>query len=335
MWITSGSITRKNPIISLSCVWFSCRDRERQFGPPSGPELCCGRVVLVELQLLVTLLWFCVQEFIFFLVGLQCFPVCYFDQSSGLQFGSGPQVQSKIFKESGEPKQMFKHQNAARFSRNQRDEMFPLSTGSAPTKQHRSGERSPLTPTFDPWQETISPAADAHWDRKNGGNKKMLWTWWHHQCSVEISKSSVHLFVLCLSAAEWGGGQSEYLLSTTVDVCWPPSDSSFSSQAEHELRVAQTEFDRQAEVTRLLLEGISSTHVSQRRRTAPLPTSVTFAFWWKPKPSLFTRRFWPSPNRAQETRTGRVHLSFWMFSRTKKQQQPDSLNPTHFCVNKN
>lgn len=34
------------------------------------------------------------------------------------------------------------------------------------------------------------------------------------------------------------------------------------SQAEHELRVAQTEFDRQAEVTRLLVEGISSTHVS-------------------------------------------------------------------------
>lgn len=34
-------------------------------------------------------------------------------------------------------------------------------------------------------------------------------------------------------------------------------------QAEHELRVAQTEFDRQAEVTRLLLEGISSTHVSR------------------------------------------------------------------------
>lgn len=36
----------------------------------------------------------------------------------------------------------------------------------------------------------------------------------------------------------------------------------FLLQAEHELRVAQTEFDRQAEVTRLLLEGISSTHVS-------------------------------------------------------------------------
>ncbi|XP_066568926.1 endophilin-B2 isoform X8 [Amia ocellicauda] len=35
--------------------------------------------------------------------------------------------------------------------------------------------------------------------------------------------------------------------------------------AEHELRVAQTEFDRQAEVTRLLLEGISSTHVHHLR----------------------------------------------------------------------
>uniref|UniRef100_A0A8D2ITI1 SH3 domain containing GRB2 like, endophilin B2 n=1 Tax=Varanus komodoensis TaxID=61221 RepID=A0A8D2ITI1_VARKO len=34
--------------------------------------------------------------------------------------------------------------------------------------------------------------------------------------------------------------------------------------AEHELRLAQTEFDRQAEVTRLLLEGISSTHVRPR-----------------------------------------------------------------------
>uniref|UniRef100_A0AAQ6AJ21 SH3-domain GRB2-like endophilin B2b n=1 Tax=Amphiprion ocellaris TaxID=80972 RepID=A0AAQ6AJ21_AMPOC len=38
-------------------------------------------------------------------------------------------------------------------------------------------------------------------------------------------------------------------------------------KAEHELRVAQTEFDRQAEVTRLLLEGISSTHVSHSHQT--------------------------------------------------------------------
>ncbi|XP_047425237.1 endophilin-B2b isoform X2 [Mugil cephalus] len=36
-------------------------------------------------------------------------------------------------------------------------------------------------------------------------------------------------------------------------------------KAEHELRVAQTEFERQAEVTRLLLEGISSTHLNHLR----------------------------------------------------------------------
>ncbi|XP_051268313.1 endophilin-B2 isoform X2 [Dicentrarchus labrax] len=36
-------------------------------------------------------------------------------------------------------------------------------------------------------------------------------------------------------------------------------------KSEHELRVAQTEFDRQAEVTRLLLEGISSTHLNHLR----------------------------------------------------------------------
>ncbi|XP_072908524.1 endophilin-B2-like isoform X4 [Hemitrygon akajei] len=37
------------------------------------------------------------------------------------------------------------------------------------------------------------------------------------------------------------------------------------TKAEQELRVAQTEFDRQAEVTRLLLEGISSTHTNHLR----------------------------------------------------------------------
>uniref|UniRef100_A0AAX7UL41 Endophilin-B1 n=1 Tax=Astatotilapia calliptera TaxID=8154 RepID=A0AAX7UL41_ASTCA len=41
--------------------------------------------------------------------------------------------------------------------------------------------------------------------------------------------------------------------------------SASASAAEHELRIAQTEFDRQAEVTRLLLEGISSTHVNHLR----------------------------------------------------------------------
>lgn len=34
------------------------------------------------------------------------------------------------------------------------------------------------------------------------------------------------------------------------------------SQAEAELRVAQTEFDRQYEITKLLLEGISTAHVN-------------------------------------------------------------------------
>ncbi|KAF6721081.1 Endophilin-B2 [Oryzias melastigma] len=41
--------------------------------------------------------------------------------------------------------------------------------------------------------------------------------------------------------------------------------SASASAAEQELRTAQKEFDRQAEVTRLLLEGISSTHVNHLR----------------------------------------------------------------------
>lgn len=45
-------------------------------------------------------------------------------------------------------------------------------------------------------------------------------------------------------------------------------------QAEDELRAAQTEFDRQAEVTRLLLEGISSTHVCE---PLPLHSSVVLS----------------------------------------------------------
>ncbi|XP_032395144.1 endophilin-B2b isoform X1 [Etheostoma spectabile] len=49
------------------------------------------------------------------------------------------------------------------------------------------------------------------------------------------------------------GSEQMKLLSEEVD------------KAEHELRVAQTEFDRQAEVTRLLLEGISSTHLNHLR----------------------------------------------------------------------
>ncbi|KAJ7994054.1 hypothetical protein DPEC_G00261960 [Dallia pectoralis] len=52
-----------------------------------------------------------------------------------------------------------------------------------------------------------------------------------------------------------------YVLSASASALW----SEEVDKAEHELRVTQTEFDRQAEVTRLLLEGISSTHVNHLR----------------------------------------------------------------------
>ncbi|XP_017558324.2 endophilin-B2a isoform X6 [Pygocentrus nattereri] len=52
-----------------------------------------------------------------------------------------------------------------------------------------------------------------------------------------------------------------YVLSASASALW----SEEVEKAEQELRVAQTEFDRQAEVTRLLLEGISSTHVNHLR----------------------------------------------------------------------
>uniref|UniRef100_A0A665VV32 Endophilin-B1 n=1 Tax=Echeneis naucrates TaxID=173247 RepID=A0A665VV32_ECHNA len=52
-----------------------------------------------------------------------------------------------------------------------------------------------------------------------------------------------------------------YVLSASASALW----SEEVEKAEQELRMAQTEFDRQAEVTRLLLEGISSTHVNHLR----------------------------------------------------------------------
>ncbi|XP_047446829.1 endophilin-B2a isoform X4 [Mugil cephalus] len=52
-----------------------------------------------------------------------------------------------------------------------------------------------------------------------------------------------------------------YVLSASASALWTEE----VEKAEHELRVAQTEFDRQGEVTRLLLEGISSTHVNHLR----------------------------------------------------------------------
>lgn len=51
------------------------------------------------------------------------------------------------------------------------------------------------------------------------------------------------------------------MLSASASALWTEE----VEKAEHELRIAQTEFDRQAEVTRLLLEGISSTHVNHLR----------------------------------------------------------------------
>lgn len=36
-------------------------------------------------------------------------------------------------------------------------------------------------------------------------------------------------------------------------------------KAERELRIAQSEFDRQAEITKLLLEGVSSSHAAHLR----------------------------------------------------------------------
>ncbi|XP_051924263.1 endophilin-B2a isoform X3 [Hippocampus zosterae] len=52
-----------------------------------------------------------------------------------------------------------------------------------------------------------------------------------------------------------------YVLSASASALW----SEEVEKIELELRVAQTEFDRQAEVTRLLLEGISGTHVNHLR----------------------------------------------------------------------
>lgn len=39
----------------------------------------------------------------------------------------------------------------------------------------------------------------------------------------------------------------------------------FNSKAERDLRVAQSEFDRQSEITKLLLEGISTSQSSHLR----------------------------------------------------------------------
>ncbi|XP_008940236.1 PREDICTED: endophilin-B2, partial [Merops nubicus] len=52
-----------------------------------------------------------------------------------------------------------------------------------------------------------------------------------------------------------------YVLSASASALWSDEVEKVSTQ----LKLGQTEFDRQAEVTRLLLEGISSTHVNHLR----------------------------------------------------------------------
>uniref|UniRef100_H2UB99 SH3 domain containing GRB2 like, endophilin B2 n=1 Tax=Takifugu rubripes TaxID=31033 RepID=H2UB99_TAKRU len=70
-------------------------------------------------------------------------------------------------------------------------------------------------------------------------------------------------YVLSASASAVRREHTRTAVPPSRFLCFPPQLLSEEvDKAEHELRVAQTEFDRQAEVTRLLLEGISSTHVS-------------------------------------------------------------------------
>lgn len=72
--------------------------------------------------------------------------------------------------------------------------------------------------------------------------------------------------------------RSRVTFTLPVYTCFITRGMSFP-QAEQELRMTQSEFDRQAEITRLLLEGVSSTHV----RTAP---HRTFTYGVKPCPFL-------------------------------------------------
>ena len=58
-------------------------------------------------------------------------------------------------------------------------------------------------------------------------------------------------------------------------------------QAEQELRMTQSEFDRQAEITRLLLEGVSSTHV----RNPPLPDHYLLCKGWESPGTMIRFRF--------------------------------------------
>uniref|UniRef100_A0A8C0VVN9 Endophilin-B2 n=2 Tax=Passeriformes TaxID=9126 RepID=A0A8C0VVN9_CYACU len=80
-------------------------------------------------------------------------------------------------------------------------------------------------------------------------------------CSVSQLQVDPAAAVPCCQRGVWRWGAAEAAQGSCLVLPEPPS----CLQAEHELRLTQTEFDRQAEVTRLLLEGISSTHVNHLR----------------------------------------------------------------------
>jgi len=67
-------------------------------------------------------------------------------------------------------------------------------------------------------------------------------------------------------------------------------------KAENELRIAQSDFDRHAEVTRLLLEGLSSSHVS------------TIKGWYSNV--MILKRFDSSLETLQDYNQGSADLSF-------------------------
>ena len=69
---------------------------------------------------------------------------------------------------------------------------------------------------------------------------------------------SNYVYIFTLNISNTGNETNPYWWSTTnVD-----TDDVCMLQAEADLRQAQAEFDRQAEITKLLLEGITSTHVN-------------------------------------------------------------------------
>ncbi|XP_031156371.1 endophilin-B2-like isoform X3 [Sander lucioperca] len=80
-------------------------------------------------------------------------------------------------------------------------------------------------------------------------------------CKTRVKKAKVAEAKAAMAPDFQETRPRNYVLSASASALW----SEEVEKAEHELRVAQTEFDRQAEVTRLLLEGISSTHVNHLR----------------------------------------------------------------------